>query len=170
MASANEKPMSASTAPAGGDENALRESLKRCSPETLRAALEFRKTEKITDAKRARRRMAAMVVTACVLALTSAIVNFVILPPGKKAPVEPSVQELRPVIKAKRVETAGPMMITHVDGWNDLDASTRQTQVDRLGKVVAEGGFQMMFVINEYGEVAAAWDNKSGAGLIEIPQ
>lgn len=44
MASANEKPMSASTAPAGGDENALRESLKRCSPETLRAALEFRKT------------------------------------------------------------------------------------------------------------------------------
>ncbi len=44
MASANENPSSASTAPVAGEEAALRESLKRCSPETLKAALEFRKS------------------------------------------------------------------------------------------------------------------------------
>lgn len=131
---------------------------------------EFLKTERVCDAKRARRRMAALVVTACVLALTSAIVNFVVLPRGKKAPVGPSLQELRPVIKAKRVETAGPLMITHVEGWNDLHESKRQQQVDRLGQVVAERDFQMMFVVDEYAEVGAAWDGKSGAGLIEAPR
>ena len=47
MASANENPSNAVTATSGGDEASLRESLKRCSPETLQAALEFRKT---TDA------------------------------------------------------------------------------------------------------------------------
>lgn len=45
MASANENPSSASTAPVAGEEAALRESLKRCSPETLQAALEFRKSK-----------------------------------------------------------------------------------------------------------------------------
>ncbi|MEZ5277515.1 MAG: phosphopantetheine-binding protein [Opitutaceae bacterium] len=44
MASANEKPKNASAVPAGGNEAALRESLKRCSPETLQAALDFRKS------------------------------------------------------------------------------------------------------------------------------
>jgi len=44
MASLNENPSSASTVPSGGGEAALRESLKRCSPETLQAALEYRKT------------------------------------------------------------------------------------------------------------------------------
>lgn len=47
MASANKNPPNATAATSGGDEASLRESLKRCSPETLQAALEFRKT---TDA------------------------------------------------------------------------------------------------------------------------
>jgi len=132
--------------------------------------LEFRKTEKISDAKRARRRMAVMLVAAGALAVTSAIVNFVVLPGTKRAPVEPTTQELRPAAKAKRVEAAGPMMITHVDGWNDLDGNARQAQVDKLGEIVKDDGFQMMFVVNEYGEVAAAWDHTTGGGLVEAPQ
>ena len=44
MASANENPSKAVTVTPGGDEASLRESLKRCSPETLQAALEYRKT------------------------------------------------------------------------------------------------------------------------------
>jgi len=77
---------------------------------------------------------------------------------------------LRSVAKAKRVETAGPMMITHVDGWNDLDDAARQSQVDKLGEIVKEEGFQMMFVMNEYGEVAAAWDQQAGGGLAQAPE
>ena len=32
--------------------------------------------------------------------------------------------------------------------------------------MVADDGFQMMFVVNEYGEVAAVWDQKAGGGLV----
>lgn len=45
MASANENPSSPPATPSGGSEAALRESLKRCSPETLQAALEFRNSK-----------------------------------------------------------------------------------------------------------------------------
>jgi hypothetical protein len=131
---------------------------------------EFRKKGKVSEAKRARRRMAVMLVAVGVLSITSAVVNFVILPGSSGAPEEPAVQELRSVAKTKRVETAGPMMITHVDGWNDLDDTARQTQVDKLGEMVADDGFQMMFVVNEYGEVAAVWDQKAGGGLVGAPE
>jgi hypothetical protein len=133
-------------------------------------ALEARKNEKISDAKRARRRMAVMLVAAGVLAIASAVVNFVILPGSSGAPQEPSVQDLRSVAKTRRVESAGPLMVTHVDGWNDLDDDARRTQVEKLGEKVSEGGFQMMFVVNEYGEVAAVWDQKAGGGLVGAPE
>ena len=144
--------------------------LKDMSTRKEKQALEYRKKGKISEAKRAKRRMVVMLVLVGALTIASAIVNFVILPGSNGAPKEPAVQELRSVAKAKRVETAGPMMITHVDGWNDLDDAARQSQVDKLGEIVKEEGFQMMFVMNEYGEVAAAWDQQAGGGLAQAPE
>lgn len=131
---------------------------------------EARKHRKQTELERQRRRMKWMVAASVVLAITSAIVNFAILPGGgSKEPRAPRLETIPPVINVRGVDSAGPMMLTRVDGWNDLDENARRTRADRLGEIASENGFQMLMVVDEYGQGAAAWDQESGSGLPEEP-
>ena len=145
--------------------NALKD--MRANKETQQT--EFRKKHRQSSLQRARRRMKWMVAASVVLAITSAIVNFVILPGSSGAPEAPELSELAPAANVKKVEAAGPLMLTHVKGWNDLDESERRTRVDRLGEIVSEDGFSMLMVVDEYGQAAAAWDQRAGTGLVEAP-
>ena len=131
--------------------------------------LESSKKRKIIDAQRERFRKIILGSVIGLLAITSAIVNFVILPRNGEALAKPDVRELKHVISAQRVETAGPMMITPVDGWHQLDDEERMSRVSDLGGLIAEEGFQLMIIVDEYGDPAAAWDHKTGTGLMEQP-
>jgi hypothetical protein len=125
------------------------------------------KNRKQTSLEKQHRRMKWMVAASIGLAIVSAIVNFVILPHRGAAPVAPEIAELPPAIKAKKVEAAGPMMFTQIDGWHDLDENARRTQIDRMGEVVSESGFQMIMVVDEHGQAAAVWDQRAGTNLVE---
>ncbi len=111
-----------------------------------------------------------MVAASIVLAITSVIVNFVVLPRGGGAPAVPDLAELPPTLDVKETKAAGPVMITRVDGWNDLDEASRQTHVDRMGEIVSESGIGLMMVVDEYGQTAAAWDQRAGTTLIDEPR
>jgi hypothetical protein len=128
-----------------------------------------RKNRKQSSLQLQRRRMKWMIAASVVLAFTSAIVNFVLLPGGGEAPSVPDVSELPAAIQAKTIKTAGPMMMTHVEGWHDLDENTRRTQVDRLGEIVSENGMSMLIVVDEYGQGAAVWDQRGGTSLVKNP-
>ncbi|NIM61508.1 MAG: hypothetical protein GTO30_07600 [Acidobacteria bacterium] len=128
---------------------------------------ERRKHRKKTSLERHRQRMKWMVAATVVLAIASAVVNFVILPGRASAPTKPAVATIPPVINVKGVDSAGTMMITRVDGWNELDDAGREKRVDRLGEIASESGFQMLMVVDEYGQGAAAWDQRAGTELVD---
>ena len=130
---------------------------------------EFRKNQKQSSLERQRRRMKWMVAASVVLAITSAIVNFMIVPGGGEPPAVPELSGLSPTANVNKVETAGPIMFTQIDGWNDLDENARMAQVDRMGEIISESGFQMMMVVDEHGQAAAAWDKRAGTELVEAP-
>ena len=55
------------------------------------------------------------------------------------------------------------------DGWNDLGEASRQTSVDRMGEIGSENGIGMIVVVDEYGQAAAAWDERAGTTLVRDP-
>jgi hypothetical protein len=128
-----------------------------------------RPNESVLRLKRDRRRMRIMVASVFVLAIVSAIVNFVVLAPESTGPIAPPVTELSPHSNASRVEAAGPVLFTHVKDWNGLDETTRKSQVEKIGSMVGPDGFTGMLIIDEYGEIAGAWHEDSGAALVEKP-
>ena len=97
------------------------------------------------------------------IAITSAVVNFMILPSAPSEPVAPPVTDFSRDTNAERVETAGPIVFTHVDGWNKLSESEKRSQVETMAGHM--GGFDGMFIIDEYGEVGAAWSPEKGVGV-----
>ena len=125
--------------------------------------LEERPDEIAERLKRERRRMRLMIASAVVLAITSAVVNFMILPSAPSEPVAPPVTDFSRDTNAERVETAGPIVFTHVDGWNKLSESEKRSQVETMAGHM--GGFDGMFIIDEYGEVGAAWSPEKGVGV-----
>ena len=128
-----------------------------------------RPNEGMLRLKRDRRRMRIMVASAVVLGVASAIVNFVVLAPESNSPIAPPVTELSPHSNASRVEAAGPVLFTHVKDWNGLDETERKSQVEKIGSMVGPEGFTGMLIVDEYGEIAGAWHEDSGAALVEKP-
>ena len=117
--------------------------------------------------QRERRRMVTLSLVAGVLAVASAIVNFVILPPAGKALTPPTVADLAPVVDAIQVKAAGPVVFTQVDDWKGLGAQDRRQQIGRLGDSVAGDGFSTVIVIDEFGDAAGVWTPASGSALVE---
>ncbi|NIM01496.1 MAG: hypothetical protein GTO33_11520 [Acidobacteria bacterium] len=74
-----------------------------------------------------------------------------------------------PTLEVKDADTAGPVMVTRVDGWNDLDDASRQTHVDRMGEIVSGNGIGLIMVVDEYGQAAGVWDERAGTTLVDEP-
>lgn len=119
--------------------------------------------------RKERRRMKWMIGTAAALGCISLVVNILLLPPSADHPEKPSLRKFDTVMDVSRVQTAGPMMFTHVDGWHELDKDTQRSRVERLGQTVEADGFRMVFVLDEYGQPAAYWGSEQGISLIDTP-
>ena len=92
-----------------------------------------------------------------------------ILPGGRPAPAAPGLAGLPPALDVKETDPAGPVMVTRVDGWNDLGEATHKTSVDRMGELASGNGIGLIMVVDEYGQAVAAWDERAGTTLVDEP-
>ena len=99
--------------------------------------------------------------------MTSAIVNFVILPQGESAPPQATVSDFTSVMPVTAIKTVGAMMHTTVSGWERLDKPQRVRKIEELGQIAQNKGFKMMYVVDQVGRHVADWTFDKGVKLDE---
>jgi hypothetical protein len=120
--------------------------------------------------KRRRRRVWALAGVVLLLGAVSLTVNLVLLPPRPNPPEPPSVRELKPTASVSRVDSAGGMLFTHVDGWAELDRTTRSERVEKLAREAESRGFVSLWVLDEFNMPAAQWSKSGGVQLMEASE